>query len=565
METNTADVLPPATVIVIDPSGHRARVELTPLPFKIGRQADNHLILRDSRASREHARIVSEDGEYKVQDCGSRHGVYVNGQRVESQALHNSDRIEFGFPDSYQLIFALEGAELNRLIGQFGAHEKSGPISGVSGAGASLAKLRAILDVARTLQTGLSLQDVLNSVVDAALAVTGAERGFLLLRKNGDLETRVARNRQGATLPASDLRVPRRVIKHALEQRRDLFSMNFDPQGTGEFHPGRSVVDLELRSVISVPLVRISQLRGDATNVLSTAEETAGMLYMDSRLSAADLAGGNRELLQTLAIEASTILENARLLEEERIKQRIEEELSMARTIQQGLLPRSLPAAGWFRACGSSVASHQVGGDYYDVIPAGPHAWTMVVADVSGKGVSSALLASLLQGAFLAVSHSDAALHKRLERINVFLNERTAGEKYATVFYGLLESTGRMHYVNAGHCPALIVRQGGGIEALAATAMPVGLVESAEFATSETRLASGDKIVIYTDGVTEAQNLEGEFFGRQKLRQVVTEHHADSCQGMHQAISSAVAAFTESAPQADDITLVVIEFAEPQL
>ena len=103
------------------------------------------------------------------------------------------------------------------------------------------------------------------------------------------------------------------------------------------------------------------------------------------------------------------------------------------------------------------------------------------------------------------------------------------------------------------------------MKSLAATAMPVGLVESAEFATSETRLASGDKIVIYTDGVTEAQNLEGEFFGRQKLRQVVTEHHADSCQGMHEAISSAVAAFTESAPQADDITLVVIEFAEPQL
>jgi serine phosphatase RsbU (regulator of sigma subunit) len=396
--------------------------------------------------------------------------------------------------------------------------------------------------------------------VDAALAITGAERGFLLLRTSGDLETRVARNRQGATLPASDLRVPRRVIKRALEQRRDLFSMNFDPQGTGEFQPERSVVDLELRSVISVPLVRIGKLRGDATNVLSTAEETAGVLYMDSRLDTADLAGGNRELLQTLAIEASTILENARLLEEERIKQKIEEELDVARTIQQSLLPRSLPADGWFRACGSSVASHQVGGDYYDVIPSGPQAWTAVVADVSGKGVSSALLAALLQGAFLAVSHDDAALHKRLERINVFLNERTAGEKYATVFYCLLERAGLLHYVNAGHCPPLIVRQAGGIESLAATAMPVGLIESAEFAVSETAMASGDKIVIYTDGVTEAQNLQGEFFGRQRLRQVVAEHHADSCQGLHEAVQSAVAAFTESASQADDITLVVIEY-----
>ncbi|MGA3043218.1 MAG: SpoIIE family protein phosphatase [Bryobacteraceae bacterium] len=560
MGTPAPEPAPSASVIVIDPSGHRSRVEIAPLPFKIGRQADNDLILRDSRASREHARIVREGGEYKIQDAGSRYGVFVNGNRVESHALRNSDRIEFGFPDSYQLVFATEGAELNRLIDQFGAHEKSGPVSGVPGAGANLAKLRAILDVARTLQNGLSVQDVLNSVVDAALAITGAERGFLLLRTGGELETRVARNRQGATLPATDLRVPRRVIKRALEQRRDLLSMNFDPQGTGEFQPERSVVDLELRSVISVPLVRIGKVRGDATSVLSTAEETAGVLYMDSRLAAADLAGGNRELLQTLAIEASTILENARLLEEERIKQRIEEELGVARSIQQGLLPRSLPADGWFRACGSSVASHQVGGDYYDVIPSGPHAWTVVVADVSGKGVSSALLAALLQGAFLAVSHGDDALPKRLERINEFLNERTAGEKYATVFYGLLERAGRLHYVNAGHCPPLIVRQSGAIESLAATAMPVGLVEAAEFGAGETTLDSGDKIVIYTDGVTEAQNLQGEFFGRQKLRQVVAEHHADECQALHEAIQSAVGAFTESAPQADDITLVVIEY-----
>jgi len=560
MGATTAELAPVASVIVIDPNGHRTRMEIAPLPFKIGRQADNDLILRDSRASRLHARIVRDRGEFTIEDAGSRHGVFVNGKRVESQALRNSDRIEFGFPDSYQLVFAVDGAELNRLMDQFGAHEKSGPAGGVAGAGSHLAKLRAVLEVARTLQTGFSLQEVLNSVVDAALAVTGAERGFLLLRKNGELETRVARNRQGATLSADDLRVPRRVIKRALEHRRELLSMNFDPQGTGEFRPEHSVVDLELRSVVSVPLVRIGKLRGDATNMLSTGEETAGVLYMDSRLAAADLAGGNRELLQTLAIEASTILENARLLEEERIKQRMEEELDVARTIQQGLLPRSLPAEGWFQACGSSVASHQVGGDYFDAIPAGPGAWTAVVADVSGKGVSSALLASLLQGAFLAATHGDTALHKRLQRINTFLIERTAGEKYATIFYCLLERGGRLHYVNAGHCPPLIVRADGRLESLAATAMPVGLVESAEFEVHETALAAGEKIVIYTDGVTEAQNQQGEFFGRQRLRQVVAEHRADRCRGLHDAVQSAVAAFTEGAPQADDITLVVIEY-----
>ena len=120
---------------------------------------------------------------------------------------------------------------------------------------------------------------------------------------------------------------------------------------------------------------------------------------MDSRVAAADMAGGNRELLQTLAIEASTVLENARLLEEERAKQAMEEELQVARDIQQSLLPAHLPAEGWLRAAASSVASQQVGGDYYDLVEATPDCWSAVVADVSGKGVSSALLAGVLQGA----------------------------------------------------------------------------------------------------------------------------------------------------------------------
>ena len=133
--------------------------------------------------------------------------------------------------------------------------------------------------------------------------------------------------------------------------------MNFDPLGEGETRPQTSVADLELRSVICVPLVRIRTGQGEATSVLSTGSETVGVLYMVSRLRAADLAGGNRELLQTLAIEASTVLENARLLEEERAKQRMEEELRVARGIQQNLLPRELPATGWFRASGSSAAT----------------------------------------------------------------------------------------------------------------------------------------------------------------------------------------------------------------
>src|SRR5204863_4431463 len=189
-------------------------------------------------------------------------------------------------------------------------------------------------------------------------------------------------------------------------QRRELHSMNFDANSEDGIRPEHSVADLDLRSVVCVPLVRIRVGAGQETSMLSTLNDTVGVLYMDSRLGAADLSAGNRELLQTLALEASTILENARLLEEERGKQKIEEELKLARQIQQSLYPRRLPSQGWFLACGSSVASLQVGGDYFDVLNVNENCWAVALADVSGKGVSSALLACYLQGALSAASHS---------------------------------------------------------------------------------------------------------------------------------------------------------------
>ena len=548
-----------ASLVVVDPNGRRKRVPVDPIPFLIGRQPESHLILRDSRVSRAHARIVVEDGAYVLEDMGSRHGTFVNGKRLQRKVLENSDRIEFGAQDSYHLLFALDGAELKRLMEQVGGGDQSVAPLGVGG---NLAKLRAILDLARTLQSSFSIDEVLVSVVDTALTITGAERGFLLLRADAGapLETRVARNRRGQDLRETDLRVPRDVIRRALEHRRELLSMNFDPVGAEETRPESSIADLELRSVICVPLVRIRAGQNNATSVLVTGNETVGVLYMDSRVLAADLAGGNRELLQTLAIEASTVLENARLLLEEQTKHQMEEELRLARTIQQSLLPGSLPLQGWLRASGSSLASHEVGGDYYDVTRVSSHCWSAVVADVSGKGVASALLASLLQGALLTVTEHPEAMGHRMERLSRFLLERTGGEKYATIFYCLLHDDGRMHYVNAAHCPPMLVRANGERLELEASGMPVGLIEGAEFTVVEQRLAPGDKIVIYSDGVTEAQNLEKCFFGKRRLREVVEAHAGDSCTVIHDAIQEAVATFTEGAAQSDDITLVVLEF-----
>jgi phosphoserine phosphatase RsbU/P len=209
--------------------------------------------------------------------------------------------------------------------------------------------------------------------------------------------------------------------------------------------------------------------------------------------------------------------------------------------------------------CGSSESSHQVGGDYYDVVAIGPDTWSLVVADVSGKGVSSALVASFLQGAFLSASCT-TDIPEVFARVNAFLNDRAETGKYATMFYSKLDIAGHLAYANAGHCAPMLVRTTGEIEKLEATSLPIGLVGGATFPLSHLDLAPGDRIVLYSDGVTEAQNGEGEFFGRRRLRETIKRAARASCAELHAAIHRAIVAFTAGAEQGDDMTLLVVEY-----
>lgn len=542
----------PPALAVTNPSGNRSRVMVDPLPFLIGRQGENNLVLRDNRISRSHARISAENGHYVIEDLDSRHGVFVNGKRVERQALNDGDRIDFGFPDSYRLAFlAKEDDELNKFLG----HMSEAAGTGVS----NLAKLRSLVEVARALQSSLSTNDVLAAVVDAALSVTGAERGFLLLGKDDQLEVSVARDQRGVPLDTSDLGVPRSLINRALHTRRDLLSMTFDPLGADGIRPEMSVADLELRSVVCVPLIQVRTGSMQDT-VAASITNTVGVLYMDSRASAADLSAGNREILQTLALEASTILENARLLEEEREKRHLEEELNIARTIQTGLLPSELPTNGWFRAAGMSIASRQVGGDYFDVRRVNSGTYACLIADVSGKGVSAALLAALLQGAFAFASEGSVRIEDVMSRVNRFLIERARGEKYATVVYCTIEQNGTLSWSNAGHPKPILLRANGELQQLDSTGMPIGLMDIAEYEVKTEQLRPGDKVVLFSDGLTEAANANGEFFERRALKEFLATHAGLGCAELHQTMIEAVEDFSEASEQQDDITALVVEY-----
>ncbi len=344
-----------------------------------------------------------------------------------------------------------------------------------------------------------------------------------------------------------------------LQSRRELLSMNFDPTVEGGINPEGSVANLELRSVVCIPLIRIKTEVSTQT-IVSPISETVGLIYLDSRLSVADLSQGNREILQTLALEASTVLENARLLEQERGKQALEQELKIARTIQQGLLPRSLPTTGWFRVSGSSVSSQQVGGDYYDAAEITQDNWRLVVADVSGKGVSSALLASLLQGAFLVGASDAAGIESVLSRVNQYLFERTEGEKYATVFYLSAHRDGSLHWANAGHCAPILLHCDGTMEHLRPTSMPVGMLDIARFRAVDATFRPGDRVVVFSDGVTEAENTEGKFFEEGRILSVLQTCAGASAAQIHEKLTEALRDWGAGVSQRDDMTLVVAEY-----
>lgn len=535
MQTATSS----AALDVIHPSGERTRIPINPLPFRIGRGPDNDLILRDNRASRSHASIKSAETGFAIEDLDSLHGTWVNGRRIQdATALHSGDTVHFGFEDGYHLLFSDGDDRINRLLNRLstvGSHP--------DGAAGQFARLRAVLDVARTLQTSLAAEEVLAAVLETALTLTGAERAFLILRSGDKFDIKLGRDTRGRALPPGSLSLPAEVIARALNDRHDLLSMT---------------LDTDMRDVICVPLVSLGSINAQATVTLSPKSDTLGLIYLDCHQQTV-VPQLNLELLHTLALEASTVLENANVLERERQKMLLDQELDLARKIQQNLLPRKFPDTGWLRAAGSSLPSSDVTGDYFDLHQIDDDTWAAVIADVSGKGISSALLASLLQGAFLLGSDLAVSLDEVITKINGFLVDRAQREKYATLFYLAIHSSGMVEWVNAGHCAPFVLSDGGAIKQLQTTGMPLGLWRNAHYAVERLQLAPGDKILAYSDGITEAENDLNKSF-EPRLNQFLKQCGSLDAQQIHDKLMAEIVQFYAGMQQRDDITALVLEY-----
>ena len=516
-------------------------------PFSIGRKMEKDLAIADPRVSRDHALIVSENGQFFVEDQGSKHGTFVNGERIQQRKeLERNDRLEFGARDTIYAVFHPQHATTNT------ARDFLSQISGIQisneGAGTDLEKLTIFLEAARKLNTTGVLDEILLALVDVTLNLTCAERGYVFLKTpEGKLRLAAGRNSQGELL-LDDTTISHSILDDALQAKEFLVS---DTSRNMDLTGRQSIVAYDLRTVICVPLRKLQvQTRGRGEN--APTGEAMGALYVDSRFASRDISKVSGDILRMVAREAASLIENARLVQAEEEARRYQQELSIAASIQQRLMAVTIPEVSFARLDGKNLPCRDVGGDFYDAVNT-KDGLAVVLTDVAGKGVSAALLASTLQGMIYSQLTAGMALTEIVASANRFLTSKHIGEKYATVIIARLRRDGELEYVNCGHIPPLLVCSGEVIRPAHGN-LPVGLLADATYESDRYSLHNGDRLVLVTDGVTEAENSEGEFFDNERLEIAAKK-------GSLKDILAAVSQFCGDTPLSDDCTVVEMVYA----
>jgi sigma-B regulation protein RsbU (phosphoserine phosphatase) len=294
-----------------------------------------------------------------------------------------------------------------------------------------------------------------------------------------------------------------------------------------------------------VPLLQQGELRG----FLGVGPKLTG-----GRFHSEDLA-----LLSLLSQQVNTSLENVRLLSENVQKRILEEEIALASEIQHRLLPSTFPSHRGYESFAVSHASKTVGGDYFDLFSLGDHKLYLAIADVAGKGMAAALLMSSLRAALRSnVPHFESPAHV-LTRINNLLFESTSPEKFATFFYGVLDTeTHELVYANAGHNYPVVLHVDGATTELRDGGLILGAFPDVEYADGRLQLDPGEILFLYTDGVTEATNRGEDDFGEERLYEVLRRGQRLDPRQMVQSVLDEVKSFTAGADPTDDVTMLIV-------
>lgn len=544
---STATPLAPESrtpALVLQQEDEKRVVIMGKTPFTVGRKPEKDLVLADPRVSRDHAEIEMVGGEFWVVDRGSKHGTFVNGQRVDRQKLQRNDQLEFGTRDGLVVTFDPE-EEISAVSGELLAQVVELDTSGAS----DIEKLSLFLEAVRKLNTTNVVDEVLVTLLDATLRLTHAERAFVFLRnKGGKLELSAGRDSRGRPL-TDESTISHSILSEAYGGGEFLVT---DTSRSSELAARNSIVAFDLRTVICIPLCRTGLKQTAQAAVTPTLKEVMGVLYLDSHFASRELSAISHDALRAIAREAAALVENASLVEAEEAARKYQQELDIAAAIQQGLMTVNIPDVPFARIRARSVACKDIGGDFYDVVRTGD-ILTVVVADVCGKGISAALLASTLQGMVYSQVEANVGLEAIATSVNEFFCNKKLGEKYATLVVAQLRPDGSLDFINCGHVPPVLVSEGR-VARPSESNLPVGLIPGASYEKASLRLTLGDRLLLISDGVTEAANAADEFFGDERLET------AAGTEDSFTNVVNEVAVFCGHTPPNDDLTVLELQY-----
>jgi sigma-B regulation protein RsbU (phosphoserine phosphatase) len=536
--------MPDGRLEVTDALGRRI-IHVDKPVYSIGRRSGNDLQLVGSDVSRDHAEIALDNGNFILRDRGSRYGTYVNGEGITEHQLKHGDLVRLGRSGGAELVFLLEDSRPTPVSS--GQHSTS--------AVDDLHQVAALLEGLRALGSGRVLDEVLALVMDSALEVTGAERGFIMLAgADNELEFKIARGKGRVTLSGSGFETSRKIPEEVFATGHEKMVADLLDGDLANAHMG--TVALGIRHVLCTPLKLVRYLdQADMPN----DEKRIGVLYLDSREKGALLSRAARASLETLATEAAVAIENARLYRQTLEKAKMEQELKIAAEIQQALLPEPQRKGAYFEAVGQSVPCRSIGGDFFDYVDLAEASFGFAVGDVAGKGAPAALLTAVIQGVFSAQASSGTTPSETLSKVNQAIIRRAIESRFCTAFYAVIHPNGQLTYCNAGHNPPMLFTKTG-VKRLEKGGTILGLFELATFEEDTITIEPGDILVTFSYGVTEALNVACDEYGEDRLFACVEAAKGKSPQELLDRIFASVREFSTGAVQSDDVTALVLRY-----
>src|SRR5436190_10124346 len=505
----------------------------------LGRASDCSIPIKDRFLSRRHAEIVRERGAWFVRDCGSVNGTLVNGVKIADPVpLRPGDRIALG--DS-EVVFHADDQPSQLIPIDSDSHATNLAIK-IDSEERGTERAKILNSLAVEFLADRPMGDLFEFILDRIGGLLHPSRCALALFGADRITFENVKLRRQDQSDSTDLMISRTLLKEVVDGRQVVSF--FDSSQNEKLARAQSIIAQDIRSAICAPLL--------------VGESVLGVLYLDYKATRGSVTENDVRLVAQIARFAAVTLERTRLREEAFAKAKIDEELRTAYTIQKRLLPSSLPVVDGFTFAGANRPAKSVSGDYYDMVVRPDGRIYFVIADVSGKGITAAIVMSSVATAFNIFTRTDPTPADLVRELNATLAPKTAPTKFVTLVAGVLDpTTGKIDFANAGHVPPLVV-SAKGVEMLNKTDLVVGLFPTAKYENQTIQLEPGDGLVLFTDGVTEAENAREEQLGLATVAEMLKGLYRANASKILAAVDEHVHAYIGDTPAGDDVTMIAV-------